>query len=120
MLHRLRSLPFLILPLGLLASGPAARPAAQSDPGWDYPASRRGGDVDVYHGVEVPDPYRWLEDLRGDEVVAWARRQDECTTRAVEVMGGRDAIHARLEAVSDLPGYGTPSFARGAGVLHAS
>src|SRR5579862_5276536 len=41
-----------------------------------YPASRRVDQVDVLHGVTVPDPYRWLEDGASAEVHQWADAQD--------------------------------------------
>lgn len=44
-----------------------------------YPASRRGTTVDHYFGIEVPDPYRWLEDDRSDETSAWVDAQNEVT-----------------------------------------
>jgi len=29
--------------------------------------------VDTLHGVAVPDPYRWMENMDAPDVVAWAR-----------------------------------------------
>ena len=43
-------------------------PAAADDSKVDYPETRTVDVVDVYHGVEVADPYRWLEDQYADEV----------------------------------------------------
>jgi prolyl oligopeptidase len=40
-----------------------------------YPPAPRGDDVDVLHGVRVPDPYRRLEDPSDPATVEWSRAQ---------------------------------------------
>ncbi len=44
-----------------------------------YPPTATGDHVDEYHGIVVPDPYRWLEDLNAPETVAWIEAQNGVT-----------------------------------------
>ena len=62
----------------------------------DYPESRREAVVDRLHGVEVSDPYRWLEDPSKPEVQAWMKAQDEYARSRLAKLPGRDALAARL------------------------
>jgi prolyl oligopeptidase len=75
--------------------GPAAPPA----PARDYPASRREDVVAKLHGVDVHDPYRWLEDPAKPEVAAWMKAQDGYARAHLAKLPGRDALAARLAQV---------------------
>ncbi|KAG5176056.1 prolyl endopeptidase [Tribonema minus] len=44
-----------------------------------YPVTRRCDHTDNWHGEEVPDPYRWLENPDDEEVQTWVDAQNECT-----------------------------------------
>jgi prolyl oligopeptidase len=55
--------------------------------------------VDTYHGVEVVDPYRWLEDLEDPEVLAWMRAQDTHARSVLESIPGVEVIRAELTAL---------------------
>ena len=59
----------------------------------DYPETRRIDHVDVYHGVSVPDPYRWLEDdvRESREVSDWVQRQNELTFAYLKALPQRAA-----------------------------
>jgi prolyl oligopeptidase len=52
--------------------------------------------VDVLHGVEVPDPFRWLEDGDDEAVKAWTRAQNARTRTVLDDLDGREELHARL------------------------
>lgn len=66
--------------------------------GLDYPETRRVDQVDVLHGTEVADPYRWLEgDVRADrEVSDWVDAQNVVTQGYLSSIPQRDAIRGRL------------------------
>ena len=51
--------------VAIVPRGAAADPAP--------PATRTVDAKDVLHGVTVPDPYRWLEDVKAPEVQAWMK-----------------------------------------------
>ena len=67
------------------------------------PATRRGDEADVYHGVTVPDPYRWLEDGESSEVAEWVTLHNQRTREALEARPVRGRWHERLSALTGLP-----------------
>lgn len=80
----------------------------------DYPVSQRGSHMDTYHGVEVVDPYRWLEDdvRESAQVRDWVTAQNEVTFGYLEALPQRESLKRRLTELWDYEKYGTP-FKRG-------
>ncbi len=98
----------VLLGSGILGLGLAFACAASAP--LDYPETKKVDVVDVYHGVEVPDPYRWLEaDVReSEEVAAWVEAQNEVTFGVLRQIPYRDAIRERLMEKLDYERYGSP------------
>jgi prolyl oligopeptidase len=71
-----------------------------------YPAAERLPLVDVLHGTEVPDPYRWLEDAADPRTIDWARAQSELLSAEQADWDSRESFAAR---VGELLGAGTVS-----------
>ena len=69
--------------------------------GLDYPETEKEDVVEMLHGVEVEDPYRWLEDDNDPEVLAWVDAQNEVTFDYLRSLPGRDALEARLTELQD-------------------
>src|SRR5215213_9388305 len=74
-----------------------------------YPPTRKSDQVDVYHGVSVPDPYRWLEDDNSEETKAWVEAQNQVTFAYLRSIPQRPAIHARLKKLWNYERYGIPT-----------
>ena len=66
------------------------------------PPTRREAVVDVYHGIPVADPYRWLEDGDSAEVAAWVAAQNAVTATTLDT-ANRRRWHERLVALMELP-----------------
>ncbi|MBI5533294.1 MAG: S9 family peptidase [Deltaproteobacteria bacterium] len=73
-----------------------------------YPSTRTVDAKDVLHGVQVPDPYRWLEDVKSAEVQAWMQVQDKFARSWLDRLPERDAIAARLRELYYVESMGTP------------
>ncbi len=61
------------------------------------------------HGVEIADPYRWLEDQDSPETRAWINEQNQYSQTVLSTLPGRDAIHKRLEQLLKINIIGIPS-----------
>ena len=74
-----------------------------------YPETKRDSTVDTYHGVTVPDPYRWLEDDTSADTAAWVEAQNAVTCAHLESIPFRPALTTRLEQLFDYPKFSQPS-----------
>ncbi|WP_432769693.1 prolyl oligopeptidase family serine peptidase [Sphingopyxis sp.] len=111
--------PTLRAPLALAAlfmtpaAAQAAEAAAASAPAASlaYPASERGTTVDPQFGVDVADPYRWLEDdVRvNPKVAAWVAAQNQVTDAYLDTLPGRDAFKARMTELYNYERFGLPT-----------
>ena len=67
------------------------------------PPTRREAVVELLHGREVPDPYRWLEDGDSPEVGEWVAAQNARTRGALDACPDRKAWLDRLVTLLELP-----------------
>ncbi|MEZ6195326.1 MAG: prolyl oligopeptidase family serine peptidase [Planctomycetota bacterium] len=79
-----------------------------------YPDSKPSDLVETLHGVEVADPYRWLEDdvRTSKDVAAWVAAQNETTAAFLAGIPEREAIRRRLEVLWNYERVSAP-FERG-------
>ena len=73
-----------------------------------YPDSNPGDLVEDLHGVPVPDPYRWLEDLNSEETATWVKAQDDLTRSHLKKIPEREALENHLTKLWNVERYGTP------------
>ncbi|MCW5962821.1 MAG: S9 family peptidase [Bryobacterales bacterium] len=75
----------------------------------DYPETQKVEQVDTYHGVEVADPYRWLEDDNSSETAAWVEAQNKVTNAYLDKISFREQLRQRLRTLYDYPKHGQPA-----------
>ena len=56
--------------------------------------------TDTLFGTPVPDPYRWLEDDKSEEVSAWFESQGAHARAVLDALPGREAILDRIREIS--------------------
>jgi hypothetical protein len=80
----------------------------KSSEGFSYPETRREEVVDTYHGTEVIDAYRWLEDDNSKETAAWVVEQNKVSFGYLETIPERKTIADRITKLWDYEKFGTP------------
>lgn len=77
-------------------------------PKFSYPTTQKQDVIDIYHGIEVKDPYRWLENPDSEETKAWITAQNEITFDYLSQISTRKSIKERLTKLWDYEKYGIP------------
>jgi prolyl oligopeptidase len=57
--------------------------------------------TDTYFGIQVTDPYRYMENLKDPQVDAWFKAQNAYTRAVLAEIPGRDALFARIKALDE-------------------
>jgi prolyl oligopeptidase len=77
------------------------------------PPARRDDTVDVLHGTEVADPYRWLEDADAPETRAWVEASNARTRAALDARPDRPGLADRYAKLFAAGAAGSPSIRGG-------
>ena len=73
-----------------------------------YPETTKGDHVDTYHGVDVADPYQWMEDDLSPETASWVSAQNEVTDAYLNKIDFREPLKARIEELLDYERISAP------------
>ncbi|MFS4483411.1 prolyl oligopeptidase family serine peptidase [Hyunsoonleella sp. 2307UL5-6] len=74
----------------------------------NYPKTKTVDTVNTYFGVEVKDPYRWLEDDRSKDTEAWVKTQNKTTFGYLDNIPFREDIKERLSKLWNYEKVGAP------------
>ncbi len=87
-----------------------AIPATLAPAANDYPPTRIEIAEESFHGVAVPDPYRWLEPLESEseEVAAWTTSQNDFTRRVLGQLPCRARLEEQLRPLLEIGSVGMP------------
>lgn len=73
-----------------------------------YPESKRTDFKETFHGVDVADPYRWLEEIDTPPVDDWVARQAAFANAYLAKLPGRETLEKRLTELWDYEKHGLP------------
>ena len=97
--------------IGILGCSPAKAPIQFQPeiPVLRYPSAKPGNVLDTYHGVEVADPYRWLEDPDSEPTRTWVQAQNDLSSSWLERIPHRQYIRERLTTLWANERFGVPN-----------
>ena len=73
------------------------------------PPTERREVVETLHGVEIRDPYRWLEDQEAPETRAWIETQNAYTDTLLQPLPRRDELETLVASVLKVEAIGLPN-----------
>ncbi|GFE88707.1 prolyl oligopeptidase family serine peptidase [Steroidobacter agaridevorans] len=90
-----------------LTASTSATPTAMN-PAFKYPATRRIDHIDTYHGTQVADPYRWLEQAESVDTQSWIQAQNALAQPYLESIPARERIKQRMTQLWNYERYDVP------------
>lgn len=65
--------------------------------------------TDVLHGVNITDPYRWLENQNSPETREWLAAQDKFARAYLDAIPGREQLRKKFESLVKIDSMGSPN-----------
>ena len=72
----------------------------------NYPETEQKEVVEIIHGKEIKDPYRWLENYEDQKVIDWLEKQNQFTKEKIEKIPNYQKV---FEKIKDYLSLGTIS-----------
>ncbi len=104
----MKKITFFLAMVGILAIACQSEKATTPKQPIQYPTTQKVDHVDTYHGVEVPDPYRWLEDDRSEETGEWVKAQNDVTFGYLKNIPFKADLQSRIEKLNDYEKISAP------------
>jgi prolyl oligopeptidase len=98
----------LITLLAIMSCKEEEKKPLERTPIVEYAETKKVDTITNYFGVEVKDPYRWLEDDRSKETEDWVKAQNVSTFGYLDNIPYRNEIKERLENLWDYEKVGSP------------
>ena len=92
----------------LLALFALLLPGVSAQNGFKYPKPKKVDQVDNYHGTQVSDPYRWMEESKSPDLQSWIEEENQLTQSYLASIPERDKIKARLTELWNYERYSAP------------
>ena len=86
----------------------ACNSSAQKNAAISYAATKTVDSADVFYGIKVPDPYRWLEDYSSPAAKEWIKEENEVTDNYLEKIPFREKVKEELTSLINFSKIGDP------------
>ncbi|MAJ43587.1 MAG: S9 family peptidase [Candidatus Marinimicrobia bacterium] len=73
-----------------------------------YPNPKRDNKFDNYHGIEVHDPYRWMENLNDPKLKNWIETENELTKSVLDTIPEKEFFKDSIEELQNYEKKGMP------------
>jgi len=109
-MHRKTTIAFSLLTSFALIVACSRNDAGDGSATINYPETATVDHVDNYHGNDIADPYRWLEDdvRESDAVKSWVDAQNEVTFAYLAAIPERKLIAKRMRELWDYERFTLP------------
>ena len=94
--------------LAVIACNQASKNELKKPSMLPYPKTKTVIQTDNYHGNNINDPYRWLENDTASDVIDWVKEENNITQNYLGQIPYRTQIKNRLTEIWDFPKYSSP------------
>ena len=116
----MRLKPLFLITVAILITAALSAQAPRTPASPEPPKTAVSDVKENLHGVEITDPYRWLEDQNSPETRKWIDAENEYTDSLLNNIPGQDALDKKVAALLKIETMNTPVVRGGRYFLHAA